>query len=149
MGKLRQSTAKIQELLDKIEQGGGSGTGLQYSVERTVYPNKLVFDGYVEEGEITEEERAYNAETYTKTWNDSNVVISFVGGFLTYTTGTNTPSTGEGNVSFNVVVEIKDVLVSYTVTIYSNGDATVEIKEVQTGAAPRVTDFSSDFNNDF
>lgn len=27
MGKLRQSTEKIQELLDKVEQGGGSGGG--------------------------------------------------------------------------------------------------------------------------
>lgn len=158
MGKLRQSTAKIQELLDKVEQGGGAG--LKYSVERTVYPNKLVIGEYVEEAEITEEERAYNAETYIKTWNDGNVVIAFEGGFLTNVFSTNTPSTGEGKVMFNVVVEIQDVLVSYTVTIYYNGDATVEAKEVQTSGGsidpelledylPMAREFSDDFNNDF
>lgn len=148
MGKLRQSTEKIQELLDIVEQGGAGGGGLKYSVERTVYPNKIIFDGYEEE-EITDEERAYNAETYTKSWNDGNVVVSIGGGFLSYTLGSNTDGTGEGEVIFNTVVEIDDALVSYTAIIYSNGDATIEIKEVQTGSAPRVTDFSSDFNNDF
>lgn len=143
-------TVNGQSLLGKgnIEIQGG-GAGLQYSVERTVHPNKVIVFGDCGEEEITDEERAYNAETFTKAWNDNNVVVSLGGGFLSYTLGEYKSSTGVGQVMYNSVAEIDDALVSHTAIIYSNGDATVEIKEVQTGSAPRVTDFSSDFNKDF
>ena len=175
MGKLRQTTAEIQALLDKVEQVdlgnyytkketddliadievSVGGEGLKYSVERTAYPTKYIIEGHEDNFEISEEERQYNIETFNKSWNDSNVILSFAGGFVNHTLASQDATTGEGYVVFNVVQDFGDVdfptgLISQTATIYSNGDATIEIKQIQTGSAPTTkSDFNRDFINDF
>lgn len=79
MGKLRQTTAKIQELLDKVENGEAGGGGLKYAVERTAYVTKGSFNigGKIEEEdyEITDEQRAYNIETLEMVARGDNVIM--------------------------------------------------------------------------
>lgn len=72
MGKLRQTTAKIQELLDKVENGETGG--LKYSVERKVYTGEL-YDGI----ELTEEQRAYNIETFNIAYGGAFVTLNMEG----------------------------------------------------------------------
>lgn len=153
MGRLRQSTAKIQELLDKIEQDGGAG--LKYSTERTVYPTKLVHPGGVQDYEITEEQRAYNKETIESV---DYPIISLYGIFLSTSSGGY--SDGISWITFNCVQESEGELVSILLSIYSNGDAELTGKvfplgggnidpELLEGYMPLSRDFSDDFNNDF
>lgn len=79
MGKLRQTTAKIQELLDKVENGEAGGGGLKYAVERTAYMTKVYSDLYGtiidEDFEITEEQRAYNIETLEMVARGDSVIV--------------------------------------------------------------------------
>lgn len=143
MGRLRQSTAEIQALLDKIEEGG---TGLKYSEERTVYLTKasIVFD---ETFEITEEEREYNIETFNKMWDDHHVFISWNGMYFNPILA----NKGDvyGDAIFQVVAEIDGVLVTCSIKVDTNGDADLELKEVKTGGSETPSDMNSDFSNDF
>lgn len=80
MGKLRQTTAKIQELLDKVENGEAGGGGLKYAVERTAYVTKASINigGKIEEEEdyeITDEQRAYNIETLEMAARGDSVIV--------------------------------------------------------------------------
>ena len=144
MGRLRQTTAEIQAILDKVEQGG---TGLKYSEERTVYLTKMAeIFGDVFENEITEEQRVYNIDTYTKACNDGNVFVT-VNGVLLSLVMTESPT---GYASFSCVMELGGVLVSFTITISYNGDAVAEQKQIKTGGASETpSDMNSDFSNDF
>lgn len=149
------AAASINRNFDKLKQvfvEGGGGAGLQYSVERTMYMTEYRILDYKETFEITEEQRAYNIQTYEMVWDDQPVVLSFGGFFTLVSAGDG--GDGLGYATFNNIVEVGEGfifggLMSQTVTVYSNGDVIMDIKEVQTGSTPRVTDFSSDFNNDF
>lgn len=100
MGKLRQTTAKIQELLDKVENGEAGGGGLKYAVERTAYVTKgsINIGGKIEEEdyEITDEQRAYNIETLEIAAR-GNVIIIIDGIILTLS-----GLAGQGGVTTNV-----------------------------------------------
>ena len=143
MGRLRQSTAEIQALLDKIEEGG---TGLKYSEERTVYLTEIDILGEAGVVQISEEERAYNIETFNKAWDNNNVFISWFGVYFNLIEMYN----GEtyGSATFNSLAEYNDTLVSYIIKVDTNGDAIATLKEIQTGGSA-TSDFNNDFNNDF
>ncbi len=161
MGKLRQSTEKIQELLDIVEQGGGTGSGLQYAVERTVYPTRAEWEeDEPEEVEISEEERKYNIETVMKAAEEGNVFIAFAGMFLSCVFSVNNTESGYAYAKFNSVYEIEETLVSVSTAITSNGDAVLTVRVIKTGGGsidpellegymPLQRQFSDDFNNDF
>lgn len=127
--------------------GTSVGSGLQYAVERTVYPTRMEAEGNEPiDMEITEEERAYNIETYTKAWNDGNVFVAFMGFLLS------SILTVEQNryALFNCVIGPDGVLVSITITISANGDAVGVMKTIQTGGGSETpSDMNSDFSNDF
>lgn len=143
MGRLRQTTAEIQAILDKVEQGG---TGLQYSEERTVYLTKsnIAVD---ETFEITEEEREYNIETFNKMWDDHRVFITWSGMYFNPIQA----SKGDiyGDATFQVVAEIDGVLVACSIKVDTNGEAALELKEIKTGGSETPSDMNSDFSNDF
>ena len=129
-----------------IEGGGGTGTGLKYSEERTVYLTEI-HDGEVAKLEITEEERAYNIETFNKAWDNHNVFISWFGIYFNPIE----MRKGEtyGSATFNALAEYNDTLVSYIIKVDTNGDAIATLKEIQTGGCSATSDFNNDFNNDF
>lgn len=79
MGNLRQTTAEVQALLDKVENGEAGG-GLKYAEERTAYPTliKLTALGDIP-FDITEEERAYNIETLNKVVDGGSVILNMEG----------------------------------------------------------------------
>ena len=130
--------------MDKVEQGG---SGLQYAVERTVYLTRYYLDGEYEDYEITEEERAYNKETFELAWNGS-VVIVFWGNILSCVEGRRNDE--EGEMTFNLVCEFDGYLYSLKITVKSNGDAVYSIKDVETGGGSETpSDMNSDFSNDF
>lgn len=158
MGRLRQTTAEIQAILDKVEQGG---SGLQYSEERTVYLTEIHEDGD-DILEITEEERAYNIETVNKVFEgfdagNQKVFISLFGTFYFFQYGR--ISDDKKSATFGNVAEYEGVLHSMKVTITSEGDAIAEATQIKTGGSidpellegymPLSRDFSDDFNNDF
>lgn len=62
----------FSEMVDATPEGGG---GLKYSEERTLYG--------VEKEVLTDEQKAYNAETYSKMWGGEAVTINVDGIFLT------------------------------------------------------------------
>ena len=135
-----------------IKEGGA---GLQYATERTVYQTEYRLGDYSESIEISEEERAYNAETFEMVRNDEPVFLSFGGVIMPYVECTFSASTGEGHVRFNVVLDNREGdfiggIVSVSVKVYSNGDAVQEMSPIETGSAPSTPrDMNSDFNNDF
>ena len=138
-----------------VIEGGGGGAGLQYATERTVYQTEYRLGDYSESIEISEEERAYNAETFEMVRNDEPVFLSFSGIIMPYVECTFLASTGEGHVRFNVVLDNREGdfiggIVSVSVKVYSNGDAVQEMSPIETGSAPSTPrDMNSDFNNDF
>lgn len=130
MGKLRQTTAKIQELLDKVERGEVGG-GLKYATERTFYPTKAVLDlndhKEEEELEITEEQRQYNIETFNMIANgdDSVILIAYGAIFVQY--GQSKDGNGElksCSFSFEIAGEYD------TIRLSPNGDCELVLAEV-------------------
>lgn len=134
-----------------VIEGGNGGTGLQYSVERTVYLTRSEFAGYEPiDGEITEEERAYNIETYDMAWNRGEpVFVSFNGCHF------NVIVMSDEMAVYNVVSHINnmfdhDGLYSLTIVISKEGDAIFSSKPIQTGGGSAIpSDMNSDFSNDF
>lgn len=148
MGRLRQTTAEIQAILDKVEQGGA---GLQYSEERTVYLTEIHEDGD-DTLEITEEEREYNIETVNKVLEgfdagNQKVFISLFGAFYFFQYGR--ISDDKKSATFGNITEHDGVLHSMKVTITSEGDAIAEITLIKTGGSETPSDMNSDFSNDF
>lgn len=144
---------------EKIAQiGGGSGNGGDFEV-RTVYPTKQTV---LEEEtfDITEEERAYNIETLSKTLSGKTVFCK-VGEAILFPTISMSGVVTEA--TYSTVVVLGGSLASYSLTITSNGDAEVVIADVTTGGGgggsidpallegymPMMREFSDDFNNDF
>ena len=127
--------------------GGG---GLQYAIERTVYPTRIeVVDLEPTEAEITEEERAYNKETYRLAYEALDVFVIFLGALF------NLIATDNDEAVFNVVCHIDnwydyDGLYSFSVTVTKEGDAVCVVKKVETGSAPSAPrDMNNDFSKDF
>ena len=113
MGKLRQSTAKIQELLDKVEQGEAGGSGLKYSEERTLYG--------INEEVMTDEQKAYNAETYSKMWGGEAITINVGGVILTPYFATEE----DGLVRFKVSLDSDGIKVQVIIKLFSDGSVEV------------------------
>lgn len=134
---------------------GGGGAGLQYAVERTAYPTELNLAGNIETFEISDEERAYNIETYKMVLEEGQpVFLSMTGGFLFQISSSQNSTTGEGYVNFNCVLDNGEGkflggLVSYTIVVYSNGDASGKVEQVQTGGSTPAQTTKSDFNKSF
>lgn len=129
-----------------VIEGGEGGSGLQYSEERTVYLTEIHEDGD-DILEITEEERAYNIETFNKMWDDHRVFITWSGMYFNPIQA----SKGDiyGDATFQVVAEIDGVLVTCSIKVDTNGDAALELKEIKTGGSAIPSDMNSDFSNDF
>lgn len=131
--------------------GTSVGSGLQYSVERTVYLTRLEFEGYEPTNvEITEEERAYNIETYDMAWNRMEpVFVSSDGAHFNMTV------MSDDMAVYNVVTHIDNIfgydgLYSLTIIITKGGDAIYSSKQIQTGGGSATpSDMNSDFSNDF
>ena len=108
--------------------GGGSGNGGDFEV-RTVYPTKqTVFEE--ETFDITEEERAYNMETLSKTLSGKTVFCK-VGEAILFPTISMSGAVTEA--TYSTVVVLVGSLASYSLTITSDGDAEVVIADVTTG----------------
>lgn len=138
-----------------IEGGEGTGGGLQYAIERTVYPTRIETPDESWVLDITEEQRAYNIETLSLA-GGLNVCLSYMGSLLSlvaiYDNG------AVYRAEFNLVQEYNGDLGSVTITITADGDAVGVSKLIQTGSIsedalegyiPLSRDFSDDFNNDF
>jgi hypothetical protein len=131
-----------------IKEGG---SGLQYAVERTVYPTRLEPEGNEPtDVEITEEERAYNIETYDMAWNRMEpVFVSYIGIHF------NVIVMSDDMAAYNVVTHYSNAFVyyglySFTITITKEGDAIFSSKQIQTGGGSATpSDMNSDFSNDF
>lgn len=129
-----------------IKEGG---SGLQYSVERTVYLTKGV-DAFhfnppeIFEYEISEEERQYNKETLPL----NNAFISIEGLFFHFKENL---WSGEETIraTYERISIRDDRFLEELVTLYSNGDAVAELKEIKTGGSETPSDMNSDFSNDF
>lgn len=134
-----------------VIEGGEGGSGLQYAVERTVYPTRVEFEGdKPTDVEITEEERAYNIETYDMARNRMEpVFVSLDGNFFQVVI------MSDEMVVYNAVQYIDnlfgyDGLYSLTITISKEGDAIFSSKPIQTGGGSETpSDMNSDFSNDF
>lgn len=135
MGKLRQTTAQIQELLDKVEKGEAGGGGLKYAVERTAYITKIS-DNFgqqeeVTEYEITEEQRAYNIETLEMAARGDNVFLICEGVAFNYTGGIK-----QGGVTTNAYFEYSTIfgeivgIIELGVTIDGNAEITMSISSI-------------------
>ena len=148
-GKSLYGTGNIE-----IEGGGGTGTGLQYAIERTVYPTRMEMEGLEPtEAEITEEERAYNRETAEMAINGQPVFISVEGLFLSLVFTSLGVEDGYKYAEFSSVTyseSFMSAMYSYVLIVDINGDARVSIKPIQTGGSSATpSDMNSDFNNDF
>lgn len=128
-----------------VIEGGEGGSGLQYAVERTVYPTRMVYPGEEYDYEITDEQREYNRKTIAEFYSP---FLSYEGVFLHPVAAR---SNEEGyDVDFNTVLSRNGELESCTITILSNGDAVAVIEPIQTGGGSATpSDMNSDFNNDF
>lgn len=131
---------------DMVASSSSTGKGLKYSEERTVYLTEIHILGEVDVAQISDEERAYNIETFNNAWNNQNVFISWFGTYFNPIEMRN----GEtyGSATFNALAEYNGILVSYIIKVDTNGDAVAELKEIQTGSTTP-SDFNNDFNNDF
>ena len=136
-------------VLEPIE----TGSGLQYVIERTVYPNRMTYYGEEvgEPIELTEEQKAYNIETVDMHVDDKEVFISLAGYFLHHAATAYDGHFGPWSWSeFTTLMPGGDVIDLLSVTITADGNATLEVKEFETGSAPSTTsDMNNDFSNDF
>jgi hypothetical protein len=131
-----------------IKEGG---SGLQYAVERTVYPNRMIYYGEdVDEPiELPEEQKAYNIETADMYHNGNDVFISFASFFFHPVVVAEDGSDGSWiRVGFSTLLSYEGEIDLLSVTITADGNATFEVKKFETGSATP-SDMNSDFNNDF
>lgn len=132
--------------------GGEGGAGLQYAIERTVYIGQMFIDGEcIGTGELSDEERAYNVETYRMAAIDFEpVFLSFEGYFLPLLyTASSASNPNEGQAKFGIVVSLDPSgLDSISVTITGGGDAIARAEGIETGSSVP-SDMNSDFSNDF
>ena len=127
------------------------GTGLQYAIERTVYPTRMEAFGEEYGGfEISDEERAYNRETAEMAINGQPVFISIDGLFLSLVFTSLGVEDGYRYAEFSFVTyseSFMSTMFSCVLIVDINGNAKVSLKEIQTGSSAR--DMNSDFSKDF
>lgn len=98
------------EMVDATPEGGG---GLKYSEERTLYG--------VNEEVLTDEQKAYNAETYSKMWSGEAVTINVGGIILTPLFST----TEDEYVRFEVSLDFDGIKVQVIIKLRSDGSVEV------------------------
>ena len=145
-------TINGQSLLGKgnivIKGGEGGGAGLQYAVERTVHVNKEILEeGDIAEIEITDEQRAYNLDTYNMCVNGEPVILSAQRSLMEMWYG----SKSGGYFTFGTLGLFEDILIELTITVDNYGNATARqgYRELTGGGNEIPSDMSSDFSNDF
>jgi hypothetical protein len=141
---------------------GGSGAGLRYAIERTVYPTKLEVEGLQPTvNDISNEERDYNKETYQLAWEKGSTFLFTNGMFFNLTIVDDSCAVYNALNHINNLHD-KDGIYSSIITVTKDGDAIFTNKKVQTtggsttidpemleGVMKHSNDFSKDFNNDF
>ena len=88
---------------------GKPGAGLQYAIERTVYPSQIFYWGQGSERiDLSDEERAYNVETYKMAVMDLKPVFLSVGGYFLPLLDTSKSQSNpyEGQARFGIVVTL-------------------------------------------
>lgn len=149
-GVLVSSTIIITANGDAVCVSKPVQTGLQYAIERTVYPSQIFYWGQGSgTAELSDEERAYNVETYKMAVMDLKpVFLSIEGYFLPLLDSARSHyNPYEGQARFGIVVTLLG-LDSISVTITGNGDAIIRAEGIETGSSVP-SDMNSDFNNDF
>lgn len=114
--------------------------GFANIIERTCYLTSMswLFDEYgqpneedVEIIEITEEQRAYNIETYELAYGDNAPLLTYSGGFFEFSSGQWNPSEGTGEVCFSRVIGdamLLDRMAILSIKINQDGDAKGTVK---------------------
>lgn len=146
----------------KIELSGtgGGGEGFKNLIERNVYPTKIIdWSGLVEEYTLTDEQRAYNIETY-EMGEEENTPILIYNGMIFQMSSGHWSSTGEGEVAFSQVVgdvnlmdEIgvmqllynQDGDVEFTIKLYNVGGGGADMSDYYTKT--EINDMIGDINN--
>lgn len=100
----------FSEMVDATPEGGG---GLKYSEERTLYG--------LNEEVLTDEQKAYNAETYSKMWSGEAVTINVGGIILTPLFAT----TEDEYVRFEVSLDSDGIKVQVIIKLRSDGSVEV------------------------
>ena len=130
-----------KQVITSISGGGTSGgnSGLKYSEERTLYMS-------LEGEELTEEQKAYNVETYNKINEGLAVTINYTGMFLTISGVF--PSDEGYNIILSTIVAIPNAVMPVlfmlhadgTVSMYeAGGEGGMEISEELYVPAPGAT----------
>lgn len=101
----------FSEMVDATPEGGG---GLKYSEERTLYG--------INEEVLTDEQKAYNAETYSKMWSGEAVTINVGGIFLPTLVSTTE------YVRFEASFDFDGIIVQVIIKLYSDGS--VEVSQI-------------------
>lgn len=111
-----------KHVITSISGGGTSGGGLKYSEERILY---VSYDGE----ELTEEQKAYNVETYNKMLEGHPITINYSGMFLAMA-----GETEEGGIYLSIVVAIPilTTIMPMPIILILNNDGTTSFYEVQT-----------------
>ena len=102
----------LANVLTTMADNSGGG-GLKYSEERTLYG--------VEEEEMTDEQKAYNAETYSKMWGGEAVTINVSGVILTPYFATE----DDGFVWFEISLYADGIKVQFIIKLFSDGSVEV------------------------
>lgn len=101
---------EIDNLLTQVQEGGSSG-GLKYSEERTLY----VYD-------LTDEQKAYNAETYNKLINEGcAITINYHGMILTFS---GMEASGEG-AYLSVTAAAPDAVLPVIFILHNDGTVSI------------------------
>ncbi len=120
-----------QLIRTKIELSSGGGEAFANIVERTVYLTSIRdWDEYIELNDITEEQRAYNIETYEMGYGDNIPLITYQGRIFEMSSGHWSPSEGTGEVCFSRVVGDTMLLQEigvFSIVINHKGDADASV----------------------
>lgn len=108
----------LANVLTTMAENSGEGGGLKYSEERTIYGLE----------EMTEEQKAYNAETYNKIMNSEAVTINIGGMFPPYSTAY--PADGsEPTVELSISFNFSGYEVTLNVHLHSDGSTDAIVVE--------------------
>ena len=123
----------------KIELSGGEA--FKNLIERNVYPSKVIgYDGFTTEYELTEEQRAYNIETYEMSDGDNNPILIYNGMIFQMSSG-HWDSSGQGEVAFSQVVGDVNLLdeIGVVQLLYNqDGDVEFSVKIYNVGSNAEV-----------
>lgn len=100
----------------EIDLGGTTVGGLKHSEERTLY---VSYEGE----ELTEEQKAYNAETYNKISEGHTVTINYGGMFLTISGIF--PSDKGDSIILSIIVGVPNAVMPVIFMLYADGTASI------------------------